>query len=141
LPAFGALVSLFALVGLPGVQRPMFSVDSEASDVWAYGMLAMVIGAGLFGIATLLTRALSTSAAAILLASSALLVSMVLGGALPLTRDLMKASWYLGFFYIGLFAFAIGWLLLGARALRVRPASSGPDAGRKAAETERSPRR
>lgn len=140
LPTFGALVSLFALVGLPGVQRPMFSVDSEASDVWAYGMLAMVMGAGLFGIATLVTRARSTSAA-ILVASSALLVAMVVGGAMPLTRDLMKASWYLGFFYFGLFAFAIAWLLLGAGALRSRPASSEPDAGRKAVETERSPER
>ena len=66
------------------------------------------------------------------------MLAMGFGGVFPVTRDLMKASWYLGFFYIGLFVFAIGWLLLGARALRSHPAIPEPDADREALETNRS---
>jgi hypothetical protein len=118
LPALGALVSLFALVGLPGIDRELYTVDSTASEVWGYGMMAMVVGTGLFSVATLLTGGQSRLAAAILLGSSTVMVAMVLGGAFPPTRDLMKASWYLGFFYLGLVAFSLGWLLLGARGRR-----------------------
>lgn len=118
LPALGAIVSLFALVGMPGIDRHMEAIDSTASDVWAYGMMAMVVGTGFFSLATLLTRGQSRLAATILLGSSTVMVAMVLGAAVPLTRDLMKASWYLGFFYLGLVAFALGWLLFGARAQR-----------------------
>jgi hypothetical protein len=119
LPILGAAVSLFGLLALPGVQREIYPVDSAASDVWAYGMLAMVAGTGLFGLGTL-ARSRPRWPGLILLAGSSLMLSMVLGAAVPLTSGLMKASWYLGFFYAGLLAFAIGWVAIGLVELRDR---------------------
>jgi hypothetical protein len=52
-PIVGSAVSLFGLLALPGVQRQIYAVDSDASEVWAYGMLAMLAGTGLFCLAML----------------------------------------------------------------------------------------
>jgi len=124
-PIIGTLISLFALFALPATLVRIEQVDgSEASyfqdpmngtEVWLYGMLVMVAGTLLFSLATL-----PRWPGAILLAGSSLMLAMIFGGAFPATRDLMKASWYLGFFYVGLLAFAVGWVAVGMVELRSR---------------------
>ena len=125
-PIIGALMSLFALFALPVTRVHFVQADGSeygsvldpmhGTEVWLYGMLVMVAGTLLFSLATL-----PRWPGAILLAGSGLMLAMVFGGAFPMTRELMKASWYLGFFYIGLLAFAVGWVLVGIVELRGRP--------------------
>jgi MFS family permease len=124
LPIVGAVVSLFGLLALPGLQRQTYSVDSDAGEVWVSGMLLMVGGTGLFCLANLV-RSSPHWPASVLLFGSGLMLSMVLGASLPLTSGLMKASWYLGAFYIGLLAHAIGWVAIGVVEWRRPPISSG----------------
>jgi hypothetical protein len=125
-PIIGTLISLFALFALPATQVHINQVDgSELSyvldlmhgtEIRANGMLVMVAGTVLFSLATL-----PSWPGAILLAGSSLMLAMVFGGEIPATRELMKASWYLGFFYVGLAAFAVGWVATGVAELRGRP--------------------
>jgi hypothetical protein len=125
-PIIGILISLFALFALP-VTRALF-VQADGSEVgwvsdpmdgtgtWFNGMLVMVAGMLLFSLAML-----PRWPGAILLAGSSLMLAMGVGGVFPMTRELMKASWYVGFFYIGLAAFAVGWVATGVAELRGRP--------------------
>jgi hypothetical protein len=122
-----------ALVGLVGIQAfgSRTSVaDAESFEVawtvWGLAVVGMSIASGLFGIATVLSRTYSRAAGILLITGSALMAATVLGGATAPTAGLMKASWWLGFFFVGLAIFAAGWVSLGwssARAVGSRRSS------------------
>lgn len=128
LPAIGAAISLFGLLGLPGIERVRYTVDFEADAIWDAGLVAMLVGSALFALATWRARLVSRTAAGVLLIGSSVMVAMWVGGTWIVTRDFMKASWYLGFFYLALFAFAAGWIGLGWSAIRSARPDVAPDA-------------
>ena len=126
-PALGAIVSLVGYVGMAAVgDRPLIG-DVSPWSFWALGTLLMVVGSGLFAIATWRAGSLSRGAAAVLAAAAVgtLLLVPVVAGVTSAVPDPLGAVGSVVLFG----AFAAGWAGLGISALRidrVRPASTGP---------------
>jgi hypothetical protein len=86
-------------------------------SIWAIGVLALIVGSALFGIATVRARALSRAAAATLAISSIVVIPILLGvgvldGLLPAAAAPLGAA-------LAALAFAGGWIGLGVSALRI----------------------
>ena len=112
IPALGAITSLAGLGLTAGLgERPVIGEDS-AGYVWMAGTLALIVGSGLFGLATWRARTLSRSGAALLIVGSLAIVPVLvnLGGGGE------RETWMA--FVVTLLAFAAGWLTLGIAALR-----------------------
>lgn len=117
-----------AVVGLVGIQAfasPTSVAGAESFEiawtVWGLALVGVSIASGLFGIATVLSQTYSRAAGILLIAGSALVVATILGGATASTIGLMKASWWLGLFFVGLVIFATGWISLGWSCAGPRP--------------------
>jgi len=113
IPALGAIVSLAGMGLTAGLgDQPIFGVYS-AWYVWLFGTLALIVGSGLFGLATWRTRTLSRRGAALLgigsLAIIPVLLNLAMGG---------EQQWTWILFVVTVLAFATGWLALGIGALR-----------------------
>jgi hypothetical protein len=126
-PAVGAVVSLVGMAGMATMGDVPFIGTWSAWSVWAIGVVTLIVGSALFGMATLRARALSRPAAATLAVSSIVVIPMLLGlgvldGLLP------EAAAPLGMALAAL-AFAGGWVGLGVSALRVDRASPVSMAG------------
>jgi hypothetical protein len=121
IPTVGGIVALLGVVGM------VVTGDSDAPlvggmDGWmisTLGLLTLLIGSGLFAIATWRTRALSRGAAALLGFGSIVVVPVlagVIGGLVPEILALPVLA-------VAILAFPLGWMSLGVSALRIRPAS------------------
>lgn len=118
-----AIPAIGAVVGLLGAVAMAVLGDTDARSVgglslWAIstlGLLTLLIGSGLFAVATWLTKTLSRVASA-LLAVGAFLVIPAIGGA---TGGVLPPALEYTFLVIAIVAFPAGWMTLGASALRV----------------------
>jgi hypothetical protein len=123
IPALGAAAALFAALGM-AIQGSTDGALVGELSAWAVatlGFAALVIGSGLFGLATWRARSLSRAASALLVVGSLSVVlglAGVLGGLAPafLVPVLTLAV---------VLVFPAGWVAMGISALRVgRPATS-----------------
>lgn len=115
--AVGISVPLCGLIGIQlfgngGSVSEAIALDS-AWTIWQWGVLTIAGGSALFAFATWRARVYSRVGALIILAASILMIATLLGGASNVGVSLMKASWWLASFFVGLFAFASGWIWLG----------------------------
>ena len=125
-PAAGAVVGLVGFAGMA------LTGDSDAPivggvDGWiimSFGVLTLLLGSGLFAIATWSARSLSRGAA-VLLGFGALLVLPAIGG---VTSGLVPEVLVLPVLAIAILAFPAGWMALGVSALRLgSPTFSSPE--------------
>ena len=116
-PALGAVVSLIGMVGMATTGDLPFIGTWSGWSIWAIGVLALIVGSALFGIATVRARALSRPAAATLAISSIVVIPILLGVGV-LDGLLPAAAAPLGMALAAL-AFAGGWVGLGVSALRI----------------------
>ena len=113
IPALGALFSIVGLIGMAIAGDKRFVLDYSAWYVWFVGLLAMVVGSGLFALATWVTRSLSRGGALLVgFSSLAMLPAIGLGGGPP-------EPVAIGLILTALGAFAIGWVALGVSAVRI----------------------
>jgi hypothetical protein len=116
-PAVGAVVSFVGLYGMFTLGDRNFVGSFGAWDVWIAGTLLMVVGSGLFALATWQAHSLSRVAAAVLGAAAiaTVLILPVLMGTVSVLPDAVAAAATV----IVLLAFALGWAGLGVSALRL----------------------
>jgi hypothetical protein len=126
-PALGAVVSLIGMAGMATTGDLPFIGSWSAWSVWAIGVVTLIVGSALFGIATLRARALSRAAAATLAISSIVVIPILLGVGV-LDGLLPEAAAPLGMALAAL-AFAGGWVGLGVSALRIDGARPAAQAG------------
>jgi hypothetical protein len=121
LPAAGAVVSIVGIIGMAVVGDRRFVGDMSAWSVWIFGMFAMFIGSGLFGIATLRAQTLSRAGALLLVVSSFVVMPIAAG----MTGGIVSEQVGLVVTVVTLLAFAGGWVVLGVSALRTgRPVTT-----------------
>jgi len=121
IPAAGAIVALLGVVGMA------VTGDSDAPivaglDGWmisSLGLLTLLLGSGLFALATWRSRSLSRRSAA-LLGLGSLAVVPALAGA---TGGLVPEALLIPVLIVTILAFPVGWIGLGISALRVGPAT------------------
>jgi hypothetical protein len=116
-PAAGAVIALFgvALMHATGDSDAVIVGGLGIWEVETFGLLTLLVGSGLFALATLRTRSLSRGAA-VLLGAGALLVVPALAG---VTGGLVPEALVGPFLAIAILAFPAGWVALGVSALRV----------------------
>jgi hypothetical protein len=121
LPAAGAAVSIVGIIGMALVGDRRFVGDMSAWYVWIFGMLAMFIGSGLFGIATLRAQTLSRAGALLLVGSSFVVLPVAAG----MTGGIVSEQVGMVVAVVSFLAFAGGWVVLGVSALRTgRPVTT-----------------
>ncbi len=121
IPTVGGIIALLGVAGM------VVTGDSDAPlvggmDGWmisTFGMATLLVGSGLFAIATWRTRALSRGAAALLGIGSLVVVPVLNGIVGGLVPDIL----FLPALAAAILAFPLGWMALGVSALRVRPVS------------------
>jgi hypothetical protein len=118
-PAAGAVVGLvgFAAMALAGESEAPIIRGADGWVIMSFGVLTLLLGSGLFAIATWSARSLSRRAAA-LLGFGALLVLPAIGG---VTSGLVPEVLVLPVVLVAVLAFPAGWMALGISALRVGP--------------------
>lgn len=122
-PAVGALVSIIGVLGMAVVgDRPYLGAPSSWY-VWMVGVLAMLIGSGLFAIATWRVDALPR-AGAVVLGIGAVTVIPVLAG---LTGGTLSEDLGRGLSVLAMSSFGGGWILLGIGAVRGRRPVAAPE--------------
>ena len=112
-PAVGTVVALIGLIGLTLLDDAPLVAGMSSWYLFAFGMLAAFVGSGLFAIASYRTGALSRRGSALLVVGSVLIVPAMIGsgtGFDGLTTVL---------FIITIVGFSLGWIVLGASAVRV----------------------
>lgn len=116
IPALGACISVVGLVGMATNGDLRFIGDASAWAVWSIGLVTMIGGSALFGLATWRARYLSRSASALLGIGAVFVVPMISGldflGFLPEALAPVMTL-------IALVAFTGGWVGLGISALRI----------------------
>ena len=113
-PAAGALVSLVGLVASATVGDRPFLFDLSPWYVWMIGLVGLVVGSGLFAVATFRLRTLSRLAAGLLAVGAVIIVPVafgIWGGLPPAVSQLLSL--------VAILSFGGGWVGLGASALRV----------------------
>ncbi len=114
IPAGGAIIATLGVFGMLTVGDAPFIGLASPWNVWIIGLMAMILGSSLFGIATVRTGSLSR-AGAILLVLGAFAVLPALGG---MTGAIANPQLGIIFTAMPFLAFAGGWIWLGASALR-----------------------
>jgi hypothetical protein len=107
IPIVGAAISAVGMVGMAVIGDAPFLLGASPWEVWVLGTIALIIGSGLFALASLRVRGVSR-VGAILLVVGAL-------AALPL---LFGVAYSNGPGDAGSIAFAGGWVWLGIGAIR-----------------------
>jgi hypothetical protein len=119
-PAAGAVIGLVGWAGMAvtGDSDAPLIAGIDGWIVMSFGLLTLLLGSGLFAIATWRARSLSRPAAA-LLGFGAFLVVPAIGG---VTGGLVPEVLAIPFLLSAIVAFPAGWMGLGISALRVGPA-------------------
>ena len=126
LPAAGAVVSFIGAIAMALGDQPVLG-RFAGWDLWFIGVATLVLGSGLFAIASGRSGSVSRAGSALLGASAVLFIVMF-----PAVTGLMEIPWEpivsIGFGGL-LIAFAGGWIVLGIGAIRadrpVQLASTG----------------
>ena len=116
LPAIGAVITVIGALGMVFIGDGLFIGEWSAWAVWFLGLAALIIGSGLFAVATWLTHTLSRPAAIVLVVASLGLVPLGLGlNVLPFIPEAFAPI------AIGVWAslFSLGWVALGVSAIRL----------------------
>jgi len=117
IPALGACISVVGLIGMMTNGDLRFIGDMSAWWVWSIGLVTMIAGSALFGLATWRARFLSRAAAALLAVAAVFVIPAFAGldflGFLPAALEPLMPI-------VAIVAFAGGWVGLGISALRVR---------------------
>lgn len=117
IPIIGALVSAVGMVGMSIVGDAPLLFGASPWEVWALGTIALIIGSGLFGLVSLRARGPSRAGATLLVVGAVGAVA-----ALPFVAGLTGANGLdaIGnlLAFVGLGAFAGGWVWLGISAIR-----------------------
>ena len=79
IPALGACISVTGLIGMATTGGGRFIGEASAWMVWSTGLVTMVAGSALFGIATWRARYLSRAAAALLGVGAIFVIPMISG--------------------------------------------------------------
>jgi hypothetical protein len=117
LPALGTVMSSTGLVAMAAVGDRPFLAGLSPWSIWALGVVATVIGSALFALATYRTRALPRFGAGSLAIGSGILLLVILIGGTGVVAG--TDSMGPGLILAGLIAFSIGWIALGATAIRL----------------------
>lgn len=126
-PAIGAVVGLLGFVAMFAAG----DTDAKAFGVvslWmvaSTALLALVLGTGLFALATWTTRTLSRQASGLLAVGSVLTVVMLIGVSGGLVPEPLQVPMIL----VAIAAFPGGWVALGVSALRVAGPAPAPTGG------------
>jgi hypothetical protein len=120
LPVIGAIVSVIGWVGMATLGDEPFIAGVSAWNVWALGSLMVIIGSGLFAVASLRVRTLSRGGTALLAAGALTAVASLLG--IAFVEAFGDSGSLIGSF--GILAFAAGWVWLGVSAIRTDRAAS-----------------
>jgi hypothetical protein len=120
--AFGILVPLIGLVGVQIFGNRSSISDAvaldSAWDIWTLGLFTILGGSAAFALATWRARVFSRVAAVIILSASTLMIATFVGGTTFRAIGPIKASWWLGLFFLELVVFSAGWIALGWSATR-----------------------
>jgi hypothetical protein len=120
IPVIGAAISILGLIGMLAIgDRPVLG-DMSPWSIWLLGTLALIVGSGLFALATLRIPSLSRLSAA-LLAIGAVAVVPLMAGVVSLNGPGDPSG---AFAILAIFAFAAGWVGLGVSALRIDRAAT-----------------
>lgn len=114
LPVIGAAVSVVGWAGMAMVGEEPFIAGVSAWIIWAIGMLLVIIGSGLFAIASLRVRMLSRGGTALLAVGAVAAISSLAG--IAFVEVVGDIGPIIGLF--GIFAFSAGWVWLGISAIR-----------------------
>lgn len=115
-PAIGLTMTGVGIVGMAAGGDGPFLAGLSPWDIWILGVVATVVGSGLFAIATYRTGALPRAGAGLLGAGSAVLLAVfVLGMGLVGVPEGIAPALIL----VGLVAFTAGWVALGWTAIRL----------------------
>ena len=113
LPFVGGIVSLIGVAAL-SVEDARFLGDLSPWGLWVGGLMALVIGSGLFAIASWRTGSLSRAGAGLLALGAVTLLLMIPGMMGLISWEPVEA---IGFF-VTLAAFVGGWVVTGIGAVR-----------------------
>lgn len=117
IPAIGAAIGLLGVAGMAIAGDTEVALIAGLSDWWimSIGLITLLLGSGLFALATWRTRILSRAASALLGVGAFLVVPALVG----VTIGLVPPALTLPVLLITIFAFPAGWMALGISALRV----------------------
>ena len=114
IPIIGAAISAVGMLGMAMIGDAPFLFGASPWEVWILGTIAMIVGSGLFALASLRVRGVSRIGAILLVIGAVAAIPVLFGVASPTgAGDLGNAIAILG---IG--AFAAGWVWLGVGAIR-----------------------
>ena len=114
IPIVGAAISAVGMIGMATVGDGRFLFGVSPWEIWALGTAGMIIGSGLFALASLRIRGVSRIGSSLLVIGAAAAVLTLLGLASP--SGAAEISSLIGVLGIG--AFAGGWVWLGIGAIR-----------------------
>jgi hypothetical protein len=117
LPALGIVMSSTGLLAMGSAGDGPFVGNLSPWEIWALGVIATVIGCGLFALATYRTGALPRFGAGSLAIGSGILLLVIVVGSTGIVAgtDSLAPALVLA----GLIAFSIGWIALGWTAMRL----------------------
>ncbi len=114
IPIVGATISAIGMVGMAVAGDGPFLLGMSSWDVWALGTIALIIGSGLFALASLRVRGVSRVGSTLLVIGAAAALPVLLGIASPNGAGAVGNAIAI----LGIFAFAAGWVWLGIGAIR-----------------------
>lgn len=113
-PIIGAVISAVGLVGMATIGDRPFIGGASPWSIWVLGTITMIIGSGLFALASLRIRYLSRAAAALLAIGAVAALPLLFGVAY--SNGPGDAGSIIAI--LGIVAFSVGWIWLGIGALR-----------------------
>ena len=122
IPIVGAAISGVGMLGMAVIGDRPFILGASPWEVWALGTVAMIIGSGLFAIASLRRGMLSRVGAALLIIGAAATLPPLFG--LAFSNGPGEAGSMIALLGVG--AFTAGWIWLGVAAIRADRAGRAP---------------
>lgn len=114
IPIVGAAISAVGMVGMAVAGDAPFLLGASPWEIWILGTIAMIIGSGLFALASLRARGVSRAGAILLVIGAVAALPLLFGVAYsdgPGDAGSIIAL-------LGIVAFAGGWVWLGISAIR-----------------------
>jgi hypothetical protein len=114
IPIVGAAISAVGMVGMAVIGDQAFLLGASPWEIWVLGTLAMVIGSGLFALASLRVRGLSRVGTILLAIGAVAALPLLFGLASPSGPEPLGNIVAI----LGIVGFAAGWVWLGIGAIR-----------------------